>query len=106
MANFKKNTRYTGGKVSKNRSGQDFLILRRQLQLEKSDGDVFVTITGEDVKRPDLVAQKAYGDPSLWWAIYEFNGIRDPLFDLKVGSQIRIPEIERVLAAIDKLKRG
>ena len=106
MANFKRNTRYTGGKVTKNRSGDDFLILRRPLELEKSDGDIFVTVTQDQEKRPDLVAQNAYGDSTLWWAIYEFNGIRDPLFDLQAGTQLRIPEIERVLAAIEQLKRG
>lgn len=106
MANFKRNSRYTGGKVTKNRSDQDFLILRRPLNLEQADGDVFITITQEDEKRPDLVAQKAYGNPDLWWVIYEFNGIRDPFFDLKMGSELRIPELERVLDAIEELKRG
>jgi hypothetical protein len=106
MANFKRNTRYTGARVTKNRSGQDFLILRRPLNLEKADGDVFITITQEDEKRPDLVAQKVYGNPDLWWVIYEFNGIRDPLFELKAGTQLRIPEAERVLQAIEQLRRG
>lgn len=104
MANFKRNSRYTGGTVTKNRSGQDFLILRRPLQLEPADGDVFVTVTKEDEKRPDLVSQKSYGRPDLWWAIYEFNGIRDPFFELRAGMQLRIPEIERVLLAIQDLE--
>lgn len=106
MANFKKNSRYTGGKVDKNRSGQDFLILRRPLNLERSDGDVFVVVTQEDEKRPDLVSQKAYGIPDLWWVIYEFNEIKDPFFDLKMGTELRVPELERVLDAIEELKRG
>lgn len=104
MANFKKLSRYTGATVTKNRSGKDFLILRRPLQLEPGDGDIYVTITQELEHRPDLVSFKAYGIPDLWWAIYEFNGIRDPLFNLRQGMILRIPELERVLSAIEALE--
>jgi len=105
MANFKKNSRYTGGIVTTNRSGEEFLILRRPLQLEEQEGDVFITITKELEKRPDLVASKAYGNPNLWWVIYDFNEIRDPFFNLKEGTILRIPELTRVLDAIGRLER-
>lgn len=104
MANFKRLSRYTGGILEKNRSGKEFLVLRLPLNLEPSDGDVFVEITQDLIQRPDLIAHKAYGNASLWWVIYEFNGIRDPLFELKMGQIIRIPELERVLKAIEELE--
>ena len=104
MANFKALSRYGGGLIIKNRSDKDFLTLRRPLNLQEEDGDVFVTVTQELEKRPDLVAEKAYGNPDLWWVIYEFNGIRDPLFNLKAGMILRIPELERVLQAIEELE--
>lgn len=103
MANFKRLSRYTNGIVTKNRSGKDFLTLRKPLNLEKSDGDVFVTITQDIEMRPDLISNKAYGTPDLWWVIYEFNGVRDPLFDLRAGQILRIPELERVLDSIDSI---
>ncbi len=103
MANFKGLSRYTGGQVTKNRSGKDVLILRRPLNLTEDDGDVFVQVTQDMEKRPDLVAAKAYNNSDLWWVIYEFNNIRDPFFGLKAGMLIRIPALERVLAAIDAL---
>lgn len=103
MANFKKLSRYTNGIITKTRSGEDFLVLRRSLNLEPSDGDVFVTITQDLAKRPDLIAHKAYGNSSLWWAILEFNNIRDPLFDIRPGHVFRIPELTRLLEAIQKL---
>jgi len=104
MANFKRLTRYTGGELSTNRSGKEFLILRRPLGLVESDGDTFVQITQEYLNRPDLISDKAYGTPDLWWVIYEFNGIRDPLFELKIGTILRIPEKEKVLSAIENLE--
>jgi hypothetical protein len=103
MANFKNLSRYTNGQVTKNRALKDFLILRRPLSLAEDDGDVFVLVTQELEKRPDLVAAKAYDNPDLWWVIYEFNGIRDPFFDLKQGMLLRIPALDRVLEAIDAL---
>lgn len=103
MANFKKNTRYTNGQLAKNRSGQQFIVLRKPLILDEDEGDVFVTI-GKDLQyRPDLISNKAYGTPDLWWAIFEFNGISDPLFGLRIGQILRIPELNRLLRAIELL---
>lgn len=104
MARFKRLSRYTGGTVSTTRDGEEFLVLRRPLNLEPSDGDVFVEVTEDILRRPDLIASKAYGNVNLWWAIYEFNEIRDPLFDLQLGQTLRIPELERVLTAIEGLE--
>ena len=104
MANFRRLTRYTGGSLETNRSGDQFLVLRRPLNLPEAEGDVFVQVNQEIIQRPDLIANKAYGNPQLWWAIYEFNGIRDPLFELREGMVLRIPERERLVAAIEALE--
>lgn len=106
MANFKQYTRYTNGNTFKNREGQTFLVLRKPLNLQPSDSDTFVTITQDIVNRPDLISFKAYGIPDLWWGIYEFNQIRDPLFNLKVGQIIRIPNKNNLIKAIQNLNKG
>jgi hypothetical protein len=103
MANFKKYTRYTNGFTTKNRSNVDFLVLREPLNLAEADGDVFVSIDQSLLNRPDLISQKAYETPDLWWAIYEFNNIKDPLFELKIGQILRIPAKDRLIDAIDKI---
>lgn len=103
MANFKVNSRYTGGQSIKNRKGNNFIILRQPLNLKPSNGDIFVTVTNDLIFRPDLISSKAYGLPDLWWVICEFNGISDPFFDLKVGMVLRIPKIDNVLSAIRNL---
>lgn len=104
MANFKRTSRYANGMAITNREGQKFLILRKTLNLEENAGDVFITVTQDLEKRPDLVSFKAYGNFELWWVIYEFNGIRDPFFDLRMGMILRIPALERVLTAINELE--
>ena len=103
MANFKRNTRYTNGLSSKNREGVDFLLLRKALVLPPDSGDTLVAIKQEEILRPDLISQKAYGQPDLWWVILEYNNIQDPLFELKESQILKIPAITRVLAAIQNL---
>ncbi len=103
MANFKSNSRYTNGKKTKNRSDEDFLVLRKSLVLEEAEDDIFVEVNKELVERPDLIAHKAYGNSDLWWAIYEFNNLRDPFFDLTLGAVLRLPSKNRLLEAIGKL---
>jgi hypothetical protein len=105
MANFKNLSRYTNGIITTTRSGTDFLVLRKPLDLSPDDGDVYVEITADIAQRPDLISSKAYGVPDLWWVIFEFNGISDPLFGVKPGQLFRIPQINRVLEAIKKLNK-
>lgn len=104
MANFRRLSRYTGGTLSENRNGNQFLVLRRPLKLQPSDGDIFITINKELERRPDLISTKAYGMPDLWWVIYEFNEIRDPYSQLNQGQILRIPELQRVIDAIEQLE--
>lgn len=101
MANFKKTSRYKIVTTAKNRSNEDFVILKNPLNLEPGDGDTFLTINQELLQRPDLISQAAYGSTEYWWVIYEFNGIMDPLFGLRLNDILRIPPIEKVLQAIE-----
>lgn len=106
MANFKTLNRYTNGTVTFTRDGKQFLVLRKPLNLKPDNGDVFVTLTQDLLQRPDLISYKAYGTADLWWVILEYNNIRDPLFELKINQVIRIPSIDRVLAAISTMNRA
>ena len=106
MANFKTLSRYATKEIDTTRDGQQFIVLRQPLNLEPSAGDTYITITQELVNRPDLLAYRAYGDRELWWAIYEFNNISDPLFELQTGQILRIPELSRVRAAITSVRNS
>ena len=103
MANFKDLNRYTNGIITITRGNSQFLVLRKPLTLKADNTDILVTIRQDQTKRLDLISQLAYGTPGLWWVIAEFNGIRDPMFDLKSGQILRIPSIDRVLQAIGTL---
>lgn len=103
MANFKSTSRYGRGIAAKTRDNKNFLVLRRPIEIKEDASDVFITVTQEFEKRPDLLSQNVYGTTEYWWVIYEFNNIKDPLFGLKSGQVLRIPAIERVLAAIEQL---
>lgn len=105
MANFKTHTRYTNGNTTKSRDLKDFLVLRKALKLEPSSGDLLITITNTFIDRPDLIGFTAYGNRALWWVIFEFNNIRDPFHDLRLGQILRIPNKERVLEAIASLNK-
>jgi hypothetical protein len=104
MANFRSTSRYSRAIVTTNRENKAFILLRRPLELDPDQGDTFFEVTQEVIQRPDLIAQTFYGNSDYWWAIYEFNGIRDPLFQLKLGQILRIPDLGRLLQAIAKLE--
>jgi hypothetical protein len=104
MANFKQTSRYRNATLYKNRSGKNVITLRSQLNLQPGDRDKFLTVTQEILQRPDTISQKAYNTPEFWWVIYEFNGVKDPLFELKLGDILRIPPIDKVKIAVASLE--
>lgn len=104
MANFKRSSRYFNREVQTDRNNSQFIVLRKSLGLEPANGDIYVTITQELTQRPDLIAHRVYGDVNLWWVIYEFNEISDPLFGLQIGQILRLPSAERVQEAISSLR--
>jgi len=54
-------------------------------------GVISHTIRPGEEGRADLLAWKYLGDPSLYWIICEFNGIKDPLSELVLGTNLLIP---------------
>lgn len=46
--------------------------------------------------RLDLIAFDKYKKSSLWWVIAYVNNIVDPIFDLKPGKKILIPNVSEL----------
>lgn len=59
--------------------------------------ELFRVPQGADA-RLDLISQKFYGVPDLWWVIALVNNILDPLVGAPVGINIRVPTRQRMAA--------
>ena len=55
--------------------------------IPRSDNDLFVLTQHGD--RLDLLAQRFYGDVSLWWYIAKANGLT--FMTVSAGTRLRIP---------------
>lgn len=57
-----------------------------------SGGDTTMVITERHVNRPDLLSFDVYGLEDVWWVIPVRNGLQDPVFDLKLGMTVVVPD--------------
>ena len=60
----------------------------------------FRVLQPDELTRPDLLAFRTYGNPTLFWAIAMTNNIMLPMRDMRVGQRMIIPHIDDVLAAL------
>lgn len=69
--------------------------------INEGQDDVIYQVQQED--RIDLLAERFYGNPELWWVIAIVNGMALLPNDLRPSSTIRIPSNNRVYNIILKL---
>ncbi len=58
--------------------------------------DFLFTVPPGAKNRLDLISQKFYNTPELWWAIARVNAMIDPLVGPQDGDLIRIPTQQRL----------
>ena len=90
MANYKSSSPWH--KTQYTRTGAlDILRIR---PVPSSSDDAQYTIETQYTHRPDLLAYDLYGTPKLWWVFAQRNmdTIKDPIYDLKVGTKIYLPK--------------
>ena len=53
-----------------------------------------ITLESRYNYRPDLLAYDLYGQSELWWifTFYNRDTIKNPIYDFKSGTQIKIPK--------------
>ena len=70
-------------------------------QIPLSDSDIFIRpVVGE---RFDSLAQKFYGDSSLWWIIAKANNLSNGSIVLDSEKKIRIPiNIQVILSNLER----
>jgi len=54
--------------------------------------DTEIVLSERYTNRPDLLAFDVYGLEDVWWIIPVRNGFQDPVFDMKMGMTVKIPD--------------
>jgi len=80
--------RFTGIKIDKD-TGNRVQKITLYPEIRINDGDQFVYPLDGD--RLESLAQRYYGDSTLWWIIAKANNIRDGSFGLPPAEKLRIP---------------
>lgn len=80
----------------------NFLDVLEYRSIPKMASDVVYAIDAVYERRPDLLANDLYGDPSLWWvfAARNPNALEDPIFDFVAGRVIYIPSQDTLNVAL------
>lgn len=75
-----------------------YLDLLRIRPIPASSDDIQYTIEPQFTYRPDLLAYGLYGNHKLWWVFAQrnMNIIKDPVYDIKPGVEIYIPQGPRM----------
>lgn len=84
-------SRYSQGTLTRvaNSSGVHNVTIYRPTPASTSD---YTLYTWQSFDRPDTVAAHTLGDPTLWWAIFDYNPeVINPL-NVPTGTVIRIPK--------------
>lgn len=89
MATYKASSPY-----SKTGTFGNFMDLMEPRPIRASAGDQILTINQTYQYRPDLLAFDLYENSNLWWVFAQRNPnkIKDPIWDMKAGVSIFLPE--------------
>ena len=95
-----KKSRYNHSEGGQTESHGRFLGFYEKQTIEEAADDTLFVISHSMENRPDLIANKFYGEPRYMWIILMRNNINNPLTDLLAGNTIYIPSITRVRSNI------
>lgn len=82
-------SRYRNTEIRKEEDGRRVYRTRIPTEIPQKDTDMYVVTQLGD--RLDLLADKYYNDPKLWWIIAYANNIHDAPIGLEEGQTLRIP---------------
>jgi len=68
--------------------------------LLRTNRDIWYKIPKEEEYRPDLIAQRFYGDPKLFWILVYANKFGNSPEDFYVDRTIRVTNYNRVMEII------
>ncbi len=64
--------------------------------IPQQDDDIFTTITQRQSFRPDLIAFDFFRKQELGWLVLQYNNIVDINLEMAEGTEIRLPNADRV----------
>ena len=73
-----------------NENGDSYIETPNKVTIKESNKDSFYTVEPGLEGRMDLISNKFYGTPFLWWVIAEVNHISNPM-KVEAGVILRIP---------------
>lgn len=91
-------SRYASSTVTPgtNLMGNDIMVIQFTQPKDASFNFTYHQVTAND--QVDLLANKNYGDPTLWWIIAKANPEVTDWMNLTVGILIRIPKLGSLAA--------
>ena len=70
-------------------------------KIDVKNDDIFVISQSHD--KLDLLANKYYGTPRLWWIIAQANNLGEGNMLIKPGTKLRIPQdVQTILRNLEK----
>lgn len=75
-------------------TGEVLLSTRELIDIPRHVTDRIHRVEAHEQCRFDILANKYYRNPLLWWVIAEANEVTNPLEDIPAGSLVRIPDLE------------
>ena len=97
-------SRYNNTRLKRKPSGERVYSYTLYPKIPIKNSDVFITPTYGD--RLELLANKYYKDPTLWWIIAQANGIKGftALYPNNFKGQLRIPtQIQDILTEYNSM---
>ena len=73
------------------------MMIEDSMEVFKSDKDILYTIPIEHNYRPDLIANKFFGNSKLFWILVYINEINNSPEGFYTGRIIRVPRNERIM---------
>ena len=69
-----------------------------------TDNDIYI-ISGQG-DRLDVLANKYYKDPTLWWIIATANNLNNATLSIEPGIQLRIPSnVPQIISNLQKINK-
>lgn len=81
--------------VYQTRDGEVFFGLMRESVIADATDQIY-TVTESGKRRLDLLSELFYGTTKLWWVICQVNNIVDPMQELEVNVELRVPTRDRL----------